>query len=212
MSTTVNTIILGSGGHARVLMDIVKSSTTWAILGYTDVALGELGDVPYLGNDFVLETYLDKGILLINGIGSIESPRKRREIYKRLSQAGYRFANITQTNAAVSKRTSIREGVQIIGASVIQTGTEIGENCIINTSAIIDHDCTIGAHTHIAPGVVLSGGVRIGEECHIGTGSVVIQGITIGDGALIGAGSLVISDIPSGVKAYGSPAKIIGPV
>ena len=82
------------------------------------------------------------------------------------------------------------------------------ENALINTAATIDHDCTIGPHSHIAPGAVLCGSVKIGDGCHIGTGAIIIQGVHIGDGVLIGAGSLVTSNIPSGAKAYGSPAII----
>ena len=91
---------------------------------------------------------------------------------------------------------------------VINAGTFIDENTIINTRACIDHDCRIGKHVHIAPGTILSGGVTIGDGTHIGSGSTIIQGVSIGKGNIIGAGSLVIRDIGDNVSAYGVPAVI----
>ena len=80
---------------------------------------------------------------------------------------------------------------------VIQTGTNIGANSIVNTRASIDHDCTIGETVHIAPGVTLSGNVRVGDRTHIGTGAVVIQGIAIDADSLVAAGAVVYRDLPA---------------
>ncbi len=81
-----------------------------------------------------------------------------------------------------------------MAGAVIQTGSKIGENTIINTRVSIDHDCCVGAHTHIAPGSVFSGGVTVGQGCHIGPGSVVIQGCCIAPGSFIRAQSLIKKD------------------
>jgi UDP-perosamine 4-acetyltransferase len=179
------------------------------MIGYTDLAPRELMGIPYLGNDCAIDNFHNQSVVLINGIGSTGRPLNRCDVYRRHVEKGYDFKSVFQSNAVISSRAVIHMGVQVIGAAVINTGSIIHENCLINTSAIIDHDCTIGPHTHIGPGTVISGNVQIGEGCHIGTGTVIIQGVKIGDNVLIGAGSLIISDIPSGVKAYGSPVKII---
>lgn len=204
-------VIIGGGGHARVLLDIFMGCGETEILGYTDFHRCASMEIPYLGDDNALMNLPSSGLVLINGIGSVELPLKRRLFYMRFSAKGFRFGRVIHRAATISSQANLGDGVQVIGTSVIHTGVTVHENCIINTSAVIDHDCLIGAHSHISPGAVLSGDVRIGEGCHIGTGAVIIQGVKIGDGVLIGAGSLVISDIPSGVKAYGSPAKVIRP-
>ena len=209
MTMRLRSILIGGGGHARVLQDIAGTSNELEILGYTDTAPGTLKDLPYLGNDDILAAYDPKEILLINGVGSVERPVRRCKVYLHLSQKGYRFATIVQPGAVVSPNARLDSGIQVIGAAVIQSGSVIHENCLINTSAVIDHDCMIGPHTHIATGAVVTGSVKIGRACHIGAGTVIIQGITIGDNVLIGAGSLVLSDIPTGATAYGSPARII---
>jgi UDP-perosamine 4-acetyltransferase len=94
-----------------------------------------------------------------------------------------------------------------MAGAVIQSGSRIGINSIINTRASVDHDCVIGNHVHISPGVTLSGGVEIGTCSHIGTGSTVIQGIVIGNSCLAAAGAVVTKDVIAGVKVRGVPAR-----
>ena len=202
-------IIVGGGGHARVLVDIIARSGNYCMLGYTDFQPCEGMELPYLGNDDIIAGYAPDDIRLVNGIGAIDIPMRRREIYRRFAGKGYRFAGVIHERSILSAKARLSGEVQVMAGVVINAGAAVRENVIINTSVTVDHDCDIGAHTHVATGVILSGGVSIGEGCHIGAGTIVIQGIKIGDGALIGAGSLVIRDIPSGVKVHGSPATIV---
>jgi len=94
-----------------------------------------------------------------------------------------------------------------MAGSVIQPGSVIKKNTIINTKVSVDHDCIIGAHVHLAPGVTISGGVCVEDAVHIGTGALVIQGIHIGKKCLIGAGSLVLNNIKEGSTVFGLPAR-----
>ena len=94
-----------------------------------------------------------------------------------------------------------------MAGSVIQPGSVIGRNVIINTRTSIDHDCEISDHVHVAPGVTLSGKVKIAAGAHIGTGATVIQGINIGANSMIGAGAVVVSDVAGDSKVIGVPAR-----
>jgi len=202
-------IILGGGGHARVLFEILQGKNNIPLLGYTDCRQeGEIF-LPYLGNDGEIENFSPEEVVLINALGSAELPRKRKEIYLKFKEKGYRFHSVIHEGAHVSPSAILSAGVQLMCHTVIGPEVYLGENVLINTGVIVEHHARIGAHTHVASGAVICGGAVIGEGCHIGAGTVVIQGITIGNEALIGAGSLVVHDLPSGVKAYGSPAKII---
>ena len=202
-------IIIGGGGHARVLAEIINQYEYYHILGYTDFQFCKEMELPYLGNDSVIDEYLPDNVCLVNGIGSVDLPVRRRDIYRSFTESGYRFAGIIHERSIISAKAKLLGGVQVMGGAVINADAVVRENVIINTSVTVDHDCDIGAHTHVATGVIVSGGVSIGDGCHIGTGATIIQGIKIGDGVLIGAGSLVIRDIPSGVKVHGSPASIV---
>jgi UDP-perosamine 4-acetyltransferase len=99
------------------------------------------------------------------------------------------------------------EGVQIMAGTVVQPGSKIGDNTILNTRSSVDHDCEIGAHVHIAPGVTLSGGVRVHDDAHIGAGAVLIQGVEVGASSLVAAGSVVIHAVPANTRVAGMPAR-----
>jgi sugar O-acyltransferase (sialic acid O-acetyltransferase NeuD family) len=209
---TLPIIVIGSGGHARVLISVLKTLNS-DFLGITDFAPekidSEICGIPVLGNDDRILDYSPDAIMLVNGIGSISSTEKRKDIYVKFKNDSYSFASVVHPLAIIMNDVQLGEGVQIMAGAIIQTGCVIGNNAIINTGAIVDHDCIIGEHTHVSPGAVLSGGVHIGAMTHIGTSATVIQGVKIGREAIIGAGAVVIADIPSEVKVTGVPARII---
>lgn len=205
-------IVLGAGGHAKVLIEaLLASSAVIAGIVDPDPALAGIAilGVPMLGDDDVVAEFPSSEIQLVNGLGSVGLPLVRLQLFERFKALGYDFATVVHPSAIVASDVVLGEGAQIMAGAVIQPGSRIGINSIVNTRSSVDHDCIIGDHVHIAPGVTLSGGVKTGTGCHIGTGATVIQGITIGPDSVIGAGALVICDIPAKVTAFGIPAKVV---
>ena len=196
---TATVIIIGAGGHARVLLDALQLSGC-KVLGFVDPAFTKgaqgPGGLPVLGGDEVLKDYSMSAVQLVNGIGSIGPTMLRGAVYRRGKEAGFSFARVVHPAAVVSASATLGEGVQIMAGCIVQSGAEIGANSIVNTRASVDHDCKIGETVHIAPGVTLSGNVRVGDRAHIGTGAVVIQGISIGADSLVAAGAVVYRDVP----------------
>lgn len=207
-------IILGAGGHAKVLADTLLIRGI-PILGFTsphEESVPIMCDVHRLGNDEVILQYSPDKVRLVNGVGSAGSPTLRQRLFQQFKSSGYSFLSVMHPSATLSPECYLSEGVQIMAGAIIQVGSCIGCNSIVNTKASVDHDCTVGEHVHIAPGVTISGGTKIGHGVHIGTGANVIQGISIGEGSVIGAGALVIRDVPCHVKVAGVPAKIFSKV
>lgn len=206
-------LIIGGGGHAKVLISILKE-LQYDIIGILEKDEEKVGihrlDVKVLGTDEMIGQFSPHKVMLVNGIGSISSTFNRADTYERFKKMGFSFLTIIHPKAFIANGVKISEGSQIMAGAIIQTGTKIGVNAIVNTGSIIEHDCLIGDHVHIAPGVVVSGGVKIGARTHIGSSATIIQGINIGINCLIGAGAVVITDVPDNSKAYGVPAKIIG--
>jgi sugar O-acyltransferase (sialic acid O-acetyltransferase NeuD family) len=211
MTAPPELFVLCAGGHARVLIDILRrSGRTVSGLTDDDTALHgtALDDVPVVGADEFLFARGAGEVLLVNALGN--RPRtgdaglgRRRDLFVRFKDKGYRFESVISPDAKVSARALLNEGAQVVTGAIVHPGCLIGANTIINTGAQIDHDCRIGDHCHIAPGAILCGGVTIGEECHVGAGSVVVPGVTIGAGALIGAGATVVTDVPAGATVLG---------
>jgi sugar O-acyltransferase (sialic acid O-acetyltransferase NeuD family) len=201
-------IVLGAGGHARVVIDALLLKGA-AILGVTAPAIEGAPPfgLPFLGTDLAVDAHPATSVRLVNGLGSIRQAGARREIFEGFKAKGYKFDRVVHPSAVVARNVELGEGVQVMAGAVIQTGSRIGANSIVNTRAAVDHDCFVGAHVHLAPGATLSGDVRVGEGAHIGSGATVIQGVSIGSGALVGAGSVVIRDVASGAVVVGIPAR-----
>jgi UDP-perosamine 4-acetyltransferase len=208
-----NIVLIGAGGHCKVIIDIIKSTSSFEIYGITDYAKlkGErvLG-FPILGTDDELRNIYKSGVKnAFICVGSVGNGEIRDRIYSLLKVIGFNIPVLIHKSAVVSPYASIGSGTCVMPGAVINSGAVIGENCIINTSSIVEHDCTIGRNSHISPGACVAGGVKVGEGSHIGLGASIIQGVTIGNGVIIGAGSVVIDGIRDNVTAVGVPAKII---
>jgi sugar O-acyltransferase (sialic acid O-acetyltransferase NeuD family) len=205
-------IILGAGGHARVLADALRPAD---VLGFTDSDVLKSGmkllNISVLGSDDIVLSYAPAEIQLVNGLGSIggtaEGISRRAKLFQDFKQRGYRFRSVVHSSATVAEEVALGEGVQIMAGTVLQTGCRIGANTIVNTRASVDHDCRIGSHVHIAPGVTLSGDVEIGDHTHIGAGATIIQGVHVGANCHVAAGAVVVNDVPAGALMMGVPAK-----
>jgi len=199
-------IILGAGGHARVLLEALRGAGR-EVKGIMTPEKELWGKDIYgalvIGDDDCINNYDQDEINVVNGIGSVGDPSIRIKTYTNIKEKGFSFATVVHPSAIISRDVVLSEGSQVMAGAVIQPGCFIGENVIVNTGAILDHDCRVGSHVHIAPGVVLSGGVVVGAKTHIGTGACVIQGVVIGESVLVFAGAVIVRDIPNGSRVRG---------
>lgn len=201
-------IIYGAGGHAKVVLDILRANRE-TIAGVMDdqLDLDEWNGLKFLGNLKTLdkEDSLYKEALFIVAVGHNES---RKRIAENLDREGMKFGLAIHPSAIVSPNCTIGEGTVIMPNAVINTDTKIGRHVIINTSSSVDHDCHIDDFAHISPGARLAGGVSIGKGSHVGIGANIIPGIKIGNETVIGAGATVIHHLPDRITAVGVPAVI----
>jgi sugar O-acyltransferase (sialic acid O-acetyltransferase NeuD family) len=203
-------IVVGGGGHAKVLMSVIKKLNIYDILGYTDINdNGNLLNFKYLGNDSVLENIIKEnpGCCAALGIGTVKINDKRKNIKENLEKLGFILPPIISPFAVVNEGVSVGSGTVIYDGVVVNTGTTIGEGVILNTRCSIDHDCGIGNYVHIAPGVTLSGGITVGDNCFLGTGSCVIHSTRITNNCVIGAGAAVVKDCNEEGTYLGVPAR-----
>jgi len=195
-------IVLGAGGHARVLIEML-TLTGRKIIGVITPEL-EPGsffcNVQVLGGDEILENYSPEEVELVNGVGIKPCDTGRIELAERKRQQGFHFASVVHPSAVISDDVKLFEGVQIMAGAIIQPGVRIKSDCIINTGARIDHDCVIEESSHVAPGSILCGGVSIGRNSYIGAGTVIIQNIRLGADVLVAAGSCVFHDLGKNEK------------
>ena len=212
MTQAIKIVIWGAGGHAKVVADILRCMGGYEIAGFLDDANPNRHGQAYcgamiLGGKEQLPRLREQGITkLILGFGDCGARLKLWECVKNL---GFDFATAIHPRATVAADVPIGEGTVIAAGAVINPGSRLGANVIINTCASVDHDCIIEDGAHLSPGARLGGKVTIGRGTWLALNSTVVPGTTIGAGAIIGAGAVVLSNIPPRVLAYGIPARII---
>jgi len=202
-------IIIGSGGHAKVIIDILRSSKLCEPIGLTgtDSNLKTIMGLPVIGDDSVLPQIYAEGVKY--AFVAIGDNKKREEISDHIKELGLRLINAISPYSYVSSSVELGEGIAIMPGAVINAESAVEDNAIINTGATIDHDCIIGSSSHVAPGCNIAGNVRIGRGVFLGIGCKVIPKMSIGDWTTLGAGSVVVEDLPSHAVAFGVPAKMV---
>ena len=202
--------MLGGGGHASVLVDILKQKNR-SIIGIVcpEVVMQReilAGFAHYQSDNDILK-FVSSDVFLINGIGSLPGEQLRKIIFLRCVKLGYQFETVISSHAIVSPHAELGEGVQIMPGAIVQVGAKIGDNTIINSGSIIEHDCVIGRHNHIAPGSTLSGQVTTADQVYIGTGAKVINNLDIGLNSVIAAGAIVTKSVPGDAIVYAARSK-----
>ncbi|MGA2232718.1 MAG: acetyltransferase [Tepidisphaeraceae bacterium] len=206
----MDVLIIGAGGHGKVVLDILRSAGLHRPVGFLDAAPGlngtSVGGLPVLGQVNLLPKLKSKARGAIVAVGD---NRARASYCQLLRQEGYELVNALHPSATISAAARLGNNVVVAAGAVVGTDSELADAVIVNTSAIIDHECQIGLSAHICPAAALAGRVTVGELAFVGLGSRVIQCLSLGRQCVIGAGAVVIRDIPDFATAVGVPARII---
>ena len=209
LSEQKDLIIVGAGGHARVVIDAAELQG-FNILGIVDTNYHEQDETiinyKVIGGFSELEHFDRKATNVFIAIGDA---KERAAHFVEAKRMGFSIPKIIHPTAILSKYVMIGDGVFVNAGAILNAKVVIGDNSIVNTGSIIEHEVQLGEHSHIAPGCKIGGRVKIGNFTCIGIGSTIIDKIKIGDNVVIGAGSIVISDIESNSTVVGTPGRKI---
>jgi sugar O-acyltransferase (sialic acid O-acetyltransferase NeuD family) len=205
-------IILGTGGSAHDLLDVVEAINarrpTWNVLGFLDDArpagsshlgldvLGRLADAPRFPDCW-----------FINVIGSDRSHRSRPEVIASTGLSADQFATVIHPLASVSSRARLGRGITVNSGVSVAGGVLIGDHVCLCPGVIVGHDAVVEDYALIAPGAIVSGLVRVGRSAYVGAGAQIRQRVTLGGGALVGMGAVVLRDVPDAAIVVGNPAQ-----
>ena len=194
MSKQPEILLIGGGGHCKAVIDVIEQENKFKINGIVDIKekIGKkvLG-YKIIASDEDLKFLSKEYRYVFISLGQIGSCEKRKELFKKCKDLGFKFPKIISPYAYVSKHSIIGKGTIVMHGAIINAGAKIGNNCIINSKALIEHDSEIEDHCHIATGAVINGGVKVGECSFIGSNTTTKQSITIPRNSFIKAGSIV---------------------
>lgn len=198
-------LILGAGGHGRVVADAALAGHEWSGVFACDRdsarCSGELlPEVPL----HPIESALASATAVHVAIGDAAAREK---------EAGTLRADLLTTvvhpRACVSSHATLSAGCFVAAQAVVAPGASLGRCVIVNHGAVVDHDVTVGDFSHIAPLAALGGGARVGNRTLVGSGASVLPGMRIGDDVVVGAGAVVCSHLDEAGAYAGVPARRI---
>ena len=195
-------IIIGAGGHGRVVRDIARSNGYRRIFFLDDErkdGIETLGAI----SDFT--RYLNTHVFFV----AIGDSRARARITESLVKAGGRIVTLIHPSATVSEDAKIGIGTVVMAGAVIGSGSTIGDRAIINTNSAVDHDCVIRDFSHVSVGASLGGCVTLEPHVWVGAGATLINNVDVCEGCLIGAGAVVVRDISERGTYVGVPARLM---
>jgi sugar O-acyltransferase (sialic acid O-acetyltransferase NeuD family) len=201
-------LILGAGGHGKVVAEAAAALGRWSALAFVDdrfpaldvvngVAVrGRLADAPALRGEFP------------DAVVAIGHCRTRLRVLDDLARWGFARPTIVHPAAWVSPSASLGAGAVVFAQAAVNACARLGDGCIVNTGASVDHDARLGDGVHVCPGARVAGEVVVGDASWLGIGCSVIQRVRVGADVTVGAGAAVVRDLPDGVTALGVPARV----
>lgn len=205
-------LILGAGGHGRVVLDILLQAGKFDVVGFldnnSDIHGRRIDGLPVLGlvDDFVQHACAAgvDGLLVAIGDNGV-----RRGLARRIDQAGIPLLNAIHPSATLAHNATCGRNVVIAAGAVVCAHVQVGDSVILNTGCIIDHQTMIGEGAHVCPGVRVAGRVKVEPGAFIGIGATVVPKVTIGCESIVGAGAVVTDDVPALATVVGVPARVV---
>ena len=188
-------VIIGAGGHARSIIDVIEELREWKILGLIgkENESGKyISGYKVIGIDKELQFIRRECNYAFIGIGQIKTCSPRIEAAEKLDSLNFIIPAIVAKSAYISKRANIGRGAFVSHGSIINNGATIGEQVIINTGAIIEHDSKVGDFTHVSTGAIINGSAVIEKKTFIGSNSMIREGVIVPECSIIRAGSIVM--------------------
>ena len=208
-------IIIGCGGHGRVVLDVLRTAGRHDTIGFIDSNAKMHGrridGLEILGDMSIIEELrehrgLEAAIVAIGDNGV------RRSFADACVRAGLTLINALHPSANISPSATLGSNVVVCAGALICAHCQIGDSCILNTGSIVDHETMIGTASHICPGARIAGRVTIEAGAFIGIGATIIQSLHIGSEAIVGAGAVVVNNVPPLTTVVGTPARPTEPI
>lgn len=188
-------LLIGSGGHARSLIELIESAAEWRIhglVGLPEQVGSSVMGYQVIGIDADLPALRAECPAAVLAIGQLPDPAPRQRLATALGQLCFQFPVLASPHAVISRHAQLGPGTTVGHGVIVNAGAVVGGHCILNNRALIEHDVQIDDHCHISTGVLVNGGVRVGSGSFIGSGAMLREGLELPPLTVISAGKRVM--------------------
>jgi acetyltransferase EpsM len=202
-------VVIGHGGHSKVVSDIIRATNGLQIIGYLDnkyERIQSINNLIFGPISAAMQVKAEnKNVKFVIAIGD---NRARKLVFEKLSLSIMNFLTIVHPSANISPSAKIGYGTVVMPQAVINADVIIGNHCIINSGSVVEHDSLLSDYVHLCPNSTVAGTVEMHEGSCVGSGATIIPNRRIGEWTMIGAGATVIDHLPANCLAVGTPAKV----
>lgn len=170
MTNTKRIIILGAGGYAKTIADILQQNKTYNQICFLDdikTSVNILGKC----SDYI--KFKNKDTYMYPAFGNNEI---RAKWFKTLQQENINIPTIIHNSAYISPIVKIEKGTVVLPKAIINTNCLVKQGCIVNCGAIIDHDCVLEEFVHVCIGAMVKAENKIPKGTKIEAGEVIVRG------------------------------------
>lgn len=163
-------LIVGAGGHGRVVAEAVLASGRYELAGFADDTRAK-GEEVMPGYRVLASTAEEKLLRsLADGfVVAIGNNAIRKQLFEKLSRI-FEPLTVIHPAAVVSVTATTGAGCMILAGAVVGPSAVIGVNSILNVQSLVDHDSIIGPSSHIAQGALVGSGCQAPEGYLLGLG------------------------------------------
>ena len=205
---TRRAIVVGAGGHARVILSLLAAAGTHEVVGVLDTGVPRSGErimgIPVLGQVDELARVASAGVDVYLAIGENAA---RRDLWSAIRAQGYALPSLISPAALIDPTAVIGASVVICARAFVGPEVVVGDNTLVNTGSILEHEARLGSHSHLASLATIAGRSRVGDRCFVGAGATIIDRVKVTDDVVIGAGGVVVADITAPGLYVGVPAR-----
>ncbi len=170
MNNTRRIIILGAGGFAKTLADILQQNNTYTEIKFLDdTKTGK----NILGKCSEFMKFKNENTDMFPAFGNNET---REMWFEKLQQEKINIPSIIHNSAYISPMVKIEMGVAVLPKAVINTNCIVNQGCIVNCGAVIDHDCILESFVHVCIGAMIKAENKIPAQTKIEAGEIVARG------------------------------------
>lgn len=204
-------IVVGTGGHAIEVFQILSEGGTAADCVFYDDAAVEIGGpfrelkVLRSAAEARAELRRDRRVALAVG-----APATRRRLAETLRALGGELVEVRASSARVCPfDVELGAGLNIMHGVLISGGARIGDGALLNAACQVHHGVSIGRWAEVSPGALLLGDARLEDEVTIGANATVLPRIRVGARSVVGAGAVVTRDVGADSTVAGVPARAL---
>ncbi len=119
----------GAGGHAKVVIEILRSMREYEIVGLLDTRIergANVLGVEVLGDDSFMAELKGRGIEhAFIGVGTVGDAQPRRQLYEKVVDFGFQIVPAIHAAAIVSSSAQIGIGPTIMAGAIVGAGAVV---------------------------------------------------------------------------------------